>query len=545
MFEAITVSSLSKVFPSERPLYPLQSGICFFNEVYSFQLAFRGDFKRRVCLRVQAEGLSVTVRTVELVPSFMAQNYEFCDDYYIKKGDTSGYYPDLLLPVGEEGVCLHPYLWQSVWVSVRPQSVGKKKIGLEIFEYENPQTQLAFRVFTLDVLPARLPELDINYTTWFYYDSLADFYKLPLFGEEYEKVMLAFFKNATAHGMNTLLTPIFTPPLCTVKGKYNKTVQLVDVKVGKDGYVFAFLRLKRFMELARSAGFEYFEMSHLATQWDVSSAAQIVAEDNGEIKRIFGWDTPSDGEKYLRFLDEFLPALNDFLAENGWKEKCFFHVADEPLPIGLEHYAKVFEKLRKNVPGCRIIDATTYKEYADKNLTDIPVIATSHIRNFPAEPHKFWVYYCFCQSYDYLSNRNFNMPSQRNRVMGIQLYANKAAGFLHWGFNSYYTSMCERLINPYFETDAGREYASGDPYLVYPAEDETPYDSLRHEVFYEGIQDYRALKLLETLCGEKFVLDLLEEEGVDGFTVYPRDAEWHIRFREKINRMIIKKAKYE
>ena len=127
MFEAITVSSLSKVFPNERPLYPLQSGSCFYNEVYSFQLAFHGDFKRRVRLRVQTEGLSVTVRTVELVPSFMAQNYEFCDDYTIKKGDTSGYYPDLLLPVGEEGISLHPYLWQSVWITVRPQYAGKKR----------------------------------------------------------------------------------------------------------------------------------------------------------------------------------------------------------------------------------------------------------------------------------------------------------------------------------------------------------------------------------------------------------------------------------
>ena len=102
--------------------------------------------------------------------------------------------------------------------------------------------------------------------------------------------------------------------------------------------------------------------------------------------------------------------------------------------------------------------------------------------------------------------------------------------------------MCERLINPYFETDAGREYASGDPYLGYPADDKTPCESLRNEVFFDGIQDYRALKLLETICGEKFVFSLLEQEGVAGFTVYPRDAAWHIRFREKINRLIAEKA---
>lgn len=171
-------------------------------------------------------------------------------------------------------------------------------------------------------------------------------------------------------------------------------------------------------------------------------------------------------------------------------------------------------------------------------VTDIPVVATSHIRDFFVKDYQYWVYYCFVQSYDYLSNRSFNMPSQRNRIMGIQLYANKAGGFLHWGFNSYYTSMGERLINPYFETDSGREYVSGDAYLVYPKEDGTPLDSIRHEVFYEGIQDYRALKLLEANYGREYVDSLLAEEGVSGYTVYPRDAKWHIAFREKINRLI-------
>ncbi len=543
MFEAITISSLSKVFPSERPLYPIKNGSCFLNETYSFQIAFQGDFKRKVVFRVRADDLEITLRKVELVPSYMAQNYEFCDDYYIKKGDVSGYYPDLLLPIDENGVSMHPYAWESVWVTVKPKTAGKKKIQIELFEEANPEFLLASQVFSLEVLSKELPPLDIPYTTWLYCDCFADWYKEELFSERYNEILFRFLQNATAHGMNTLLTPLFTPPLCTIKGKYNKTVQLVDVEVKGGKYSFDFTRLHAYMRLAEKAGFTNFELSHLATQWDVTCATKIMAKVEGKEERIFGWDTPCDGEKFLAFLDSFLPALNGFLTENGYKERCFFHVADEPILSGLEHYATVFEKLRERIPDCRIIDATTCGKYAERGVTDIPVVATSHVNDFPVEEYRYWVYYCYFQSYDYLSNRNFNMPSQRNRVMGYQLYANRVGGFLHWGFNSYYTSMGERLINPYFETDAGREYASGDPYLVYPAEDGSPYDSLRNEVFYEGIQDYRALKLLEGYTSREEVEELLLAEGVRGFTVYPRSADWHIEFREKINRIIMKKVK--
>ncbi len=540
MFEAITVSSLSKVFQWERPLYPLKNGSCFENETYSFQLAFQGDFKRRVLLRVNAEGLDITLRKVERVPSYMAQNYEFCDDYYIKKGDTSGYYPDLLLPIPEEGVAMHPYVWESVWVTVRPKTHGKKKIEFTLVEEANPDLVLATQVFALEVLPAKLPALDIPYTTWLYCDCLADYYDEPLFSERYNEILFSFFQNMTAHGMNTILTPLFTPPLCTIKGKYNKTVQLVDVFVEEGKYRFGFERLEGYMELAKKAGFTHYEMSHLVTQWDVAAVTKIMATVDGKTERIFGWDTPSNGEKFLGFLGVFLPALNAFLEEKGYKDRCYFHVADEPTLAGLENYATVFARMKELLPSCTIIDANTCGKYAEIGAVDIPVVATSHVNDFPVVDHKYWVYYCYFQSYDYLSNRNFNMPSQRNRVLGFQLYKNRAGGFLHWGFNSYYTSMGERLIDPYFETDAGREYASGDPYLVYPAKDGTPYDSLRHEVFFEGIQDYRALTLLESVKGREYVETLLANEGVNGFTAYPRSAEWHIAFRERINREIMK-----
>ena len=44
--------------------------------------------------------------------------------------------------------------------------------------------------------------------------------------------------------------------------------------------------------------------------------------------------------------------------------------------------------------------------------------------------------------------------------------------------------------------------------------------------------------LLESFIGREKVLELLHNEGVRGWKEYPRDAKWHIMFREKLNKMV-------
>ena len=117
------------------------------------------------------------------------------------------------------------------------------------------------------------------------------------------------------------------------------------------------------------------------------------------------------------------------------------------------------------------------------------------------------------------------------------MYLNNAKGFLHWGFNYYYKALSEGLINPYHHTDANKSFPSGDSFIVYPTL-KGCYDSLRLEVFYDGIQDYLALKLLEKYIGREEVVKLLQKEGVSGYTEYPHSASWHISFRNKINSLL-------
>ena len=60
--------------------------------------------------------------------------------------------------------------------------------------------------------------------------------------------------------------------------------------------------------------------------------------------------------------------------------------------------------------------------------------------------------------------------------------------------------------------------------------------STRLYVFHETMQDLRALKLLESLTDRQTVVDMLEE--VNLFASYPRNNEYILKLREKINSMI-------
>ena len=130
------------------------------------------------------------------------------------------------------------------------------------------------------------------------------------------------------------------------------------------------------------------------------------------------------------------------------------------------------------------------------------------------------------------------MPNLRNRILGTQLYLMNVKGFLHWGFNFYYSQLSRCKINPYLITDAGGAFPAGDAFIVYPGEKDNVVESLRHEVLFDGFQDYMALKRLEEKKGREFVVDFIKKQGVVDFNTYPHDDLWFINYRQELNRLI-------
>jgi hypothetical protein len=135
------------------------------------------------------------------------------------------------------------------------------------------------------------------------------------------------------------------------------------------------------------------------------------------------------------------------------------------------------------------------------------------------------------------------MPLARERIIGTQFWKYNIAGFLQWGYNFYYSRFSRREVNPFLITDGDCFAPAGDAFSVYPAHGNKPDRSLRLVAFQEALYDLSAMKLAEELCGREAVLEALESEGEVTFSVYPRDTEFVLSLRDKINAMIEERLK--
>lgn len=538
----LTVSSLQKVFPNETPTLVQSAYTVMQNEVFHFQVCCKATNLTQM-LRVDIDSDvadRISVRVVEGIPARYAKNVNI-DDYYIKGHGNNDVYPDLLRPNIQNNEIFVPDNWFTYWITIDGRDsllpVGKHDIKIRVYNTYAEGMWFYYDstcVYTLNVIEGVLPKTGITYTRWLHYDCICDKHGVEPFTDGFYKITAEYVKSAVKHGMNMLYVPIITPSLDTQIGSYRRTVQLVKVFLNGGKYSFDFTELKRFLDFALSLGIEKFELAHLASQWGAKYTPKVVATVDGEEKRIFGWEYPITYPEYSRFLNAMLPELKKFFEDNGYIDRVYFHISDEPQPDALDNFRVVWDIVSKVFPNARFMDALSHSDFYDAGYINHPVVGIEVYDNFPTE----WVYYCGCMCRKYETNCHFIMPSQRTRILGFEMYRNGSTGFLQWAINYYHTTNSRQKIDPYFVSDAGGGFEAGDSYVVYPAGD-TVYESLRHEVFFDAFQDYSALKVLESYIGKDKVLQLLDDEGVKkNYKDYPRSAEWHLAFKLKIYDLI-------
>lgn len=541
-FETLCLSSLSKVFPDEEVTdKSFTRASVLLKETYSFQIAYKSKYLMRdIGVNVNSSGLSgVSMRTVGLAPSELPC-YNDPDDYILRS--TPGLYPDPLYPVdSNKGIVAFPNQWRSLWITVEiAEDVLAGNYPLEISFYNESEKLLSKEVFELEVIPAVIPDQKLIHTEWFYTDCLATWYGVEAFSKQHWELIDKYLQNAVKHGINMILTPIFTPPLETAFGHERATMQLIGIKKQGDQYSFDFEKLDKWIDLCLDRDVQYFEIAHLFTQWGAKHAPKIVAEEAGETKQIFGWDTDALGVDYKQFLSQLLPTLISYFDDRQLHNRVYFHISDEPSLGDLEHYKTISNLVRSFIKDYPTIDALSNFEFYQSGAVMNPVPSNDVIDIFLEHKVKdLWTYYCCAQTGNYVSNRFFYMPSTRNRIIGVQLYKYNLKGFLHWGYNHWYSGSSLETINPYINTDANHCFPSGDAFLVYPGEN-GPVDSIRHEVFHEALQDLKTLQLLESLIGKEETLKFLEKD-LDRpitFSEYPRELTWILSMREKLNQLI-------
>jgi hypothetical protein len=184
--------------------------------------------------------------------------------------------------------------------------------------------------------------------------------------------------------------------------------------------------------------------------------------------------------------------------------------------------------------GYPIMDALSNYEIFASGVSEHPIAMTTFVNKFVEHGVKdLWTYYCGDQG---VSNRFIAMPSARNRIIGVQLYKYHIVGFLHWGYNFYYNEKAYAFVNPFMNTCGEYFTPAGDCFSVYPGPDGKPWPSIRMLVFYDALQDIRALELCDRLYGREFVMNIVEDEGEPiTFFKWPQGEEYLLDLREKIN----------
>ena len=289
---------------------------CLRNEGFGFQV-FIQDIKAGVYdVNVKSK---LCVEKFEVL--FKQGNYDKnnkTDDFYLKPDDDK--YPELLLPIdnivceGGDTKTLYFYIPETDKIP------GNYEISIIIGSEE--------LTLNLTVLDAALVKNDLIVTHWFHNDGICNYFGVKPFSEEYYFHFKHFLEAFVRMGNTMLLIPMFTPPLDTEVGGERITTQLVKVYKSGDVYSFDFSEMKKYIDIAKSYGIEYFELSHLFTQWGGEYCPKVIVEENGEDRKLFGWETPSTDVAYLGFLRSFFKELNLFLETEGIKDNTYMHLTD-------------------------------------------------------------------------------------------------------------------------------------------------------------------------------------------------------------------------
>ena len=544
------ISSLEKCFyDDDYNKFPKLENISMLkDEKLSFQVVFRQTAQEnKFFASYKIEGALkdyITVKQTICVPSAKPVNKinNDYDDNYLRT--TPGLYPDLISDLGyQDRIVVSVENLRTLWLNVElPECVeaGEYLTTISLF---NGETKVASASVTIKVVDNTLAKETVPHTEWFYTDCIANYYKVDAFSEDHWKLIENFLKTARKNGINTILTPIFTPALDTFVGGERLTTQLVGITLEDGEYSFDFSKVDRWVDMCLKLGFQHFEIPHFYTQWGAKHCPKIVANVDGTEKRIFGWDTDSLSEEYTKFIDDFIPALICYFKDKGIDDMLIFHVSDEPHLNELDQYNLTADKIKKHIKGYSMIDAVSEVDVFKRGILDKPVVINTRMHQFlEAGADQAWVYYCLHPT-KVATNRFMAMPSARTRILGIQMYKFDIKGFLHWGYNFYNCQYSYNTVNPYLDTTGDYFAPSGDCFLVYPGDDGIPEESIRLKQMRDAFQDIRALKKCEELYGREFVIDLIDEglEKPLTFLEYPKEAEYILNLRKKVNAAIAAK----
>ena len=543
MFIAKQINSLEKVRQFSQLNYSeISRQAVLRGERFSYQISMLSNPQIIGHIRIDSP-LSDCVRIYKVKQSVMDRptTYGVQEIGYITT--EPGLMPDLLLPFEKDDIIRVGTDATTLWIEINlPEDIAAGEYPINIsyekidsLKPEDAPIHVVTKTMTLEVLPVTAKKQSLICTRWFYADCIATYHNVPIYSEEHFNLIEAYIREAVDIGINMILVPIHTPPLDTAIGTYRPCVQLVDIKKEGDEYIFGFDKLRRFIDICKRSGVEYYEMAHMFSQWGAKCAANIMVEESGKLDYMFGWHTESTSPVYIDFLKQYISAISSELTALGVAENTYYHISDEPTIDKIDAYRAAIDAIRPFIGNSRTFDALSHYEFYEQGLVECPVTCVNAVHEFI--PHNIpnqWTYYCCGPQYTY-TNAFIAMPSWRTRILGVLLYKYDIKGFLHWGFNFYNAALSYYPIDPHATTSGDGNLPSGDPFIVYPSKDGAN-PSIRGKVTYEAIGDMNLCRTLEGFIGRDAVVKIID--GLAGFDVrfdeYPLDGAYLPTLRDAL-----------
>ena len=453
------------------------------------------------------------------------------DENYLRT--RPGLFPDILTPLGVNNKFVaSSELLNSIWIDVDIPSdtdlSGEQTLTVDIIRNKD-NAKVASHTYTVDILPAALPEEKVLYTQFFYHGCISGYYGLEEYSARHWEIMENYLSLARREGMNTLFTPIALVRLS---------------KLGPCKYRADLSRFKRYLAMANRLGYKRIEISHLFNAGSCAFAtSNLVYYEGGEKKKMGGMSaTDPEVTAAIRTL---LSAIIRYMKKYDDDSRLIFHVADEPAADKIENFRAARATIADLIDPYEGVDAIygtadAIAAYYKEGLIRCPSPETPHVEHFHSLGiEKLWTYYC-CGPTEKYSNRFIAQKSSVTRSLAMQMYKFNIHGFLHWGINYYGGGDCGGWTLPYVDQSAQNWVSAGDSFTLYPAMNGTAYESIRAVIMQEALQDIRAMQLCESLYSKEAVVAAIEDAfGKElHFDTCAQDIETMERIRETINEMI-------
>ncbi len=536
MLKTKIISSMEKPFTDEcfDKYEELKCGSALLDETYSFQLlyTYEKDEENRpwVSYTYSLSGTLAEHASVREVKNIGVQKPVGLkhDDNYLRT--SPGIYPDVLDTIHNGNIFVGAVgILNSLWIDIDIPEDAKELSGeqtLEISVIRKSTREIVCKnSFTLNVIGCKLPSQKTNFTMWVQSESLARYYSVDLWSKKHWQILKNALVSARRAGANIAYVPIYTTVIAT------KT---------DEGFKFNYRLFDKWVDLAETLGFDYFEMSHLFTSGDAAKADPAAFYyENGEAVSMK--DRCATDPDYVSYIRALLSGSISRLKKKGLSHKLLFHIADEPALKNIELFRAARNTVIDIIGEYPILDAILDIEYWREGLVNYPVPVTDHLKPFLEEniPH-LWTYYCTGPEGDGYSNRFIAQSGPCHRSLGMQLYKYNIEGFLHYALCYIGEGDANGVINPYIEQSGNKCFPAGDTFGIYPTADGTFLDSMRICIIRDVFQDIRAMQLLESYIGHNAVVEAIEEElGAEiAFNVCAKSVKTMTNIRERINRMI-------